>query len=72
MITPFYEQFKLLEKHVPSTRVLTIDKAQGIDSDVVLISCVKQTGDKGVLLKDLKRLNVAITRAKKMLIVVGT
>ena len=53
-------------------QVLTIDKAQGIDCDIVIISCTKQTGDKGVLLKDLKRLNVALTRAKKKLILIGT
>ena len=52
--------------------MLTIDKAQGIDCDIVIISLTKQTGDKGVLLKDLRRLNVAITRAKKKLIMIGT
>ena len=52
--------------------MLTIDKAQGIDCDIVIISCTKQTPDKGVLLKDLKRLNVALTRAKKKLILIGT
>lgn len=51
---------------------MTIDKAQGQDCDIVVISCVKHTADKGVLLKDVKRLNVAITRARKKLIVVGT
>ena len=51
--------------------VLTIDKSQGIDCDIVIISCTKQTSEKGVLLKDLKRLNVAITRAKKKLVIIG-
>jgi DNA replication ATP-dependent helicase Dna2 len=52
--------------------VLTIDKAQGIDNDIVIISCTKQTADRGILLKDLKRLNVALTRAKKKLIIIGS
>ena len=43
-------------------QVLTIDKSQGIDCDIVIISYTKQTADKGVLLKDLKRL--AQTRSK--------
>ena len=52
--------------------MLTIDKCQGIDCDIVLLSCAKQTPESGFLLKDLKRLNVALTRAKKMLVVIGT
>lgn len=52
--------------------MLTIDKAQGIDSEIIIISCAKQTSERGILLKDLKRLNVAITRAKKKLIVIGS
>jgi len=52
-------------------QVLTIDKSQGIDADIVIISCTKQTSEKGVLFKDLKRLNVALTRAKKKLIIIG-
>lgn len=51
---------------------MTIDKAQGIDCDIVIISCTKQTNEKGMLLRDLKRLNVALTRAKKKLIMIGT
>jgi len=75
VIAPFLDQQLLLGDHLIRygvKQVLTIDKAQGIDCEVVIISCTKQTGDKGVLLKDLKRLNVAITRAKKMLILIGT
>lgn len=52
--------------------VLTIDRAQGVDADIVIISCTKQTAEKGLLLTDIKRLNVAITRAKKKLVIVGT
>ena len=32
--------------------------------DIVVFSCTKQTQDEGILLKILKRLNVAFTRAK--------
>jgi DNA replication ATP-dependent helicase Dna2 len=75
IITPFVDQQFLLQTHLKNygvKQVMTIDKAQGIDSDIVIISLTKQTGDKGVLLKDLKRLNVALTRAKKKLILIGT
>ncbi len=75
MITPFLDQSILLNEHLKPfgiRQVLTIDKCQGIDCDIVILSCTKQTPDQGVLLKDLKRLNVALTRAKKMLVVIGT
>lgn len=62
----------MLADHLKPVKVLTIDKAQGIDCDIVIISCTKQTSDKGVLLRDFKRLNVAITRAKKKLVLIGT
>lgn len=76
VITPFLDQQILINDHLKYyggvRQVLTIDKCQGIDCDIVILSCSKQTGDQGFLLKDLKRLNVALTRAKKMLIVIGT
>jgi len=75
IITPFLEQCNMLSSHLSHfgiRKVMTIDKAQGADCDIVIISCTKWTGEKGVLLTDLKRLNVAITRAKKKLIIVGT
>ena len=37
----------------------------------MIISCTKQTSEKGLLLRDLKRLNVALTRSKKKLILIG-
>jgi DNA replication ATP-dependent helicase Dna2 len=58
-------------KQYEGLKVLTIDKAQGIDNDIVIISFVKWTKDKGSLLSDIRRLNVAITRAKKKLILIG-
>ena len=75
VITPFLDQQLLLRDHLKPygiKHVLTIDKAQGLDSEIVIISCTKQTPEKGQLLRDLKRVNVAITRAKKMLILIGT
>ena len=70
VICPFLEQANMLGEHLKPVKVLTIDKAQGIDCDIVIISCTKQTSEKGMLLRDFKRLNVAITRAKKKLILI--
>lgn len=52
----------------------TVDAFQGREKDVVVISCVRGNGtDTGSIgfLSDIRRMNVALTRAKHALIVVG-
>ncbi|RMZ68897.1 hypothetical protein GMOD_00002785 [Pyrenophora seminiperda CCB06] len=52
----------------------TADKFQGRDKEVVLVSCVR-SNEKGVvgdLLKDRRRVNVALTRARSKLIIIGS
>ncbi|XP_044761350.1 DNA replication ATP-dependent helicase/nuclease DNA2 isoform X2 [Coccinella septempunctata] len=55
--------------------VSTVDRFQGRDKDVILYSCTKSVDccvkSKFEILEDHRRLNVAITRAKKKLIIVG-
>ena len=51
--------------------VNTVDGFQGSEKDVILISCVRG-GQGGIgFLADRQRLNVALTRAKHCLIVIG-
>ncbi|GMH86523.1 hypothetical protein TrST_g3744 [Triparma strigata] len=52
----------------------TIDTYQGRDKKIIMISFVKSNsnGDVGNLLKDVRRLNVALSRAKMKLIMVGS
>jgi hypothetical protein len=52
----------------------TIDRFQGRDKPVVIVSLVRSNtrGDVGQLLADVARLNVAITRAKGKLILIGS
>jgi DNA replication ATP-dependent helicase Dna2 len=52
----------------------TADKFQGRDKEVVLVSCVRsnQNGVVGDLLKDRRRVNVALTRARSKLIIMGS
>ena len=52
----------------------TADKYQGRDKEVILLSCVRSNSANsiGELLKDWRRLNVAITRARSKLIIIGS
>lgn len=52
----------------------TADKFQGRDKEVVIVSFVRSndTGHVGDLLKDWRRINVAVTRARSKLIMLGS
>jgi len=52
----------------------TADKFQGRDKEVVLVSCVRsnENGIVGDLLKDRRRVNVALTRARSKLVILGS
>ncbi|KAL0030927.1 hypothetical protein WJX79_001622 [Trebouxia sp. C0005] len=79
VISPYRAQVLLLQRLCKDMawkdlEVLTVDKCQGRDKDVVLLSLVRSNEEQnaGNLLKDWRRLNVAITRAKKKLILLGS
>ncbi|KAA8497789.1 DNA replication ATP-dependent helicase/nuclease DNA2 [Porphyridium purpureum] len=57
-----------------AVRSLTIDESQGLDQPCVVISLVRSNEKRviGGLLRDWRRLNVAITRAQAKLILVGS
>ncbi|OAL37011.1 hypothetical protein AYO20_03780 [Fonsecaea nubica] len=52
----------------------TADKYQGRDKEVVILSCVRSNDNNhvGELLKDWRRVNVAVTRARSKLLLVGS
>jgi ATP-dependent RNA/DNA helicase IGHMBP2 len=73
VISPYSGQVKLLAESLDSNiKVSTIDSFQGQESEVIIISLVRSNdiGDIGFL-KDYRRMNVALTRAKSKLIVIG-
>lgn len=76
LISPYRPQLKYLNFVDISDHpiISTIDKYQGKDSDFVIISLVRSNpnGNIGELLTDWQRLNVAFTRAKKKLILIGS
>lgn len=74
IISPYRAQVELLASQLPSDGIVvqTIDGFQGQERDVIYISLVR-SNDSGQLgfLVDYRRMNVAMTRAKKKLIVIG-
>ncbi|XP_044494174.1 DNA replication ATP-dependent helicase/nuclease JHS1 isoform X2 [Mangifera indica] len=78
IITPYNSQAKLISHAVslPSVEIHTIDKYQGRDKECILVSFVRSSENPrnctSSLLGDWHRINVALTRAKKKLIMVGS
>ncbi|XP_022112069.1 DNA replication ATP-dependent helicase/nuclease DNA2-like isoform X2 [Acanthaster planci] len=74
VISPYRNQCKLLGTMLDDgIEVNTVDKYQGRDKEVIIVSfTVKdQQSESGFLLQDIRRLNVALTRAKLKLILIG-
>ena len=57
---------------LPDIELNTVDGFQGREKDIVIISCVR-AGDSGGIgfLSDIRRMNVALTRAKFGLFIIG-
>jgi ATP-dependent RNA/DNA helicase IGHMBP2 len=80
IISPYREQVHYLKRNLAedehfqqlSPAIDTIDGFQGQERDVIYISLVR-SNSKGEIgfLKDYRRMNVAMTRARKMLVVIG-
>lgn len=73
VISPYSAQVKLLKESLDQkVKVSTIDSFQGQEADVIILSLVRsnEAGDIGFL-KDYRRMNVALTRAKSQLFVIG-
>ncbi|KAF9485626.1 P-loop containing nucleoside triphosphate hydrolase protein [Pholiota conissans] len=77
IITPYQAQVTLLTsllrpKYGPSLEIGTVDGMQGREKEAVIISLVRSNDIREVgFLKEKRRMNVAMTRAKRHLCVVG-
>jgi ATP-dependent RNA/DNA helicase IGHMBP2 len=82
VITPYKEQMEWLRENqneydlnfdkVEHFQIKTVDGFQGEERDVIYISLVRSNDEQEIgFLNDLRRMNVALTRAKKKLVVVG-
>jgi superfamily I DNA and/or RNA helicase len=73
VITPYNAQAKLLKTMAPrGLEISSVDGFQGREKEVILVSLVRsnETGEVGFL-SDTRRMNVALTRARRCLVVVG-
>ena len=76
IITPYLGQKELIEEyladHMINMDVSSVDSFQGQERDYIIINTVRNNKDCEIgFLKDAKRLNVSISRAKYGLIIIG-
>lgn len=72
-ITPYSGQVAAARIQLPATlRISTIDSFQGQEKENIVMSLVR-SNDEGIIgfLKDYRRMNVALTRAKEQLFIIG-
>ena len=81
VITPYAQQSRLLEQtfsdalgpgYEKVVEVNTVDAFQGREASIVIFSAVRASGSTGIgFLSDVRRMNVALTRAKHFLFVIA-
>ena len=72
VIAPFRAQVTTIARAVPSgVTVDTVDRFQGSSTEVIVVSFVASGSLDGPIFEDYRRMNVALTRAKKALVLVG-
>ena len=73
VITPYSAQVRLLREHLSEEiEIGSVDGFQGREKDAVLISLVRSNRDGDVgFLAETRRMNVALTRARRKLLVIG-
>ena len=73
VITPYDDQRDLISSLLPEeVEVKTVDGYQGREKEVIVLSFVRSNERSEIgFLRDLRRLNVSLTRAKRKLILIG-
>jgi superfamily I DNA and/or RNA helicase len=72
ILTPYTAQAKVLKQTCPGLTVSSIDGFQGQEVDLIIFVTVRCNQHGGIgFLKDMRRLNRAVTRAKAGLIIIG-
>ncbi|KIC89536.1 IGHMBP2 family helicase [Flavihumibacter sp. ZG627] len=82
IISPYRHQVEILKEQIASSGILssysqrltisTIDSFQGQERDIIYISLARSNAESVIgFLSEVRRMNVAMTRAKKKLVIVG-
>lgn len=74
VISPYDDQTDLLSRKINTkgVEIKTVDGFQGREKEVIVVSFVRSNDMRNIgFLKELRRLNVSLTRARKKLILVG-
>ncbi|KAF8411492.1 hypothetical protein HHK36_004044 [Tetracentron sinense] len=80
IITPYKLQLKCLQREFEEVRnseegkelyINTVDAFQGQERDVIIMSCVRASNNGVGFVADIRRMNVALTRARRALWVMG-
>jgi len=71
VIAPFRAQVAEISRRLPEVTVDTVDRFQGSAEEVVVVSFTATDEVDGPIFEDHRRMNVALTRARRSLVVVG-
>jgi superfamily I DNA and/or RNA helicase len=74
VITPYAAQVRLLRERllVPGLEIDSVDGFQGREKEAVILSLVRSNPEGAIgFLADVRRMNVALTRARRKLLVIG-
>ncbi len=72
VITPYKDHEEYLKRIITDVEIKSIDGFQGREKEIIILSLVRANDQEEIgFLKDKRRLNVAITRAKRKLLIVG-
>ena len=73
VIAPYGAQVRLLREQLPAdVEVGTVDGFQGREKEAIIISLVRSNNHNEIgFLREIRRMNVALTRARRKLIVIG-
>lgn len=75
VITPYFAQASIIRKKISNfngIKVSSVDNFQGSERDFIILSLVRTNEESNFgFVSDEKRLNVALTRARKGLIIIG-